>query len=374
MQGPFPTFKPAVSEKRDYYSVLGVARDVEAGDLKRAYRKLAVQYHPDRNPGDHTAEANFKEAAEAYEVLSDAEKRALYDRYGHEGLQRGGFGGFRDASDVFSAFSDIFGDLFGGGGRSSAGADIEAEVELTLPEAATGATKEVVYRRRAVCTECGGSGAEKGTAAETCPQCRGRGQVVHQQGFLMITSTCQRCGGEGRVVRHPCHLCEGSGMVLVEDRLQVSIPAGVEDGSTLRIGGRGEVSPRGGRPGNLYVAIRVEADPRFERDGADLHTEVLISFAQAALGAEVQVPTLSGDQALDVPRGTQPGDTIVLRGKGLPHLRQRGQGDLVVHLRVVVPTELSAEQEQRLRAYAEVAGGAPATPPKKKGLFNRRKR
>jgi molecular chaperone DnaJ len=374
MQGPFPTFKPAVSEKRDYYAVLGVARDVDAGELKRAYRKLAVQYHPDRNPGDHTAEANFKEAAEAYEVLSDQEKRALYDRFGHEGLQRGGFGGFRDASDVFSAFSDIFGDLFGGGGRSSAGADIEAEVELTLAEAATGANKEVVYRRRAVCTECGGSGAEKGTTAETCPQCRGRGQVVHQQGFLMITSTCSRCGGEGRVVRHPCRVCEGSGLVLVEDRLQVSIPAGVEDGSTLRIGGRGEVSPRGGRAGNLYVAIRVEADPRFERDGADLHTEVVISFAQAALGAEVAVPTLAGDQQLEVPRGTQPGDTIVLRGKGLPHLRQRGQGDLIAHLRVVVPTELSAEQEERLRAYAQVAGEAPATPPKKKGLFNRRKR
>jgi molecular chaperone DnaJ len=198
--------------------------------------------------------------------------------------------------------------------------------------------------------------------------------VVHQQGFLMITSTCQRCGGEGRVVRHPCRTCEGSGMVLVEDRLQVSIPAGVEDGSTLRIGGRGEVSPRGGRPGNLYVAIRVEADPRFERDGADLHAEVPISFAQAALGAEVKVPTLSVDQDLEIPRGTQPGDTIVLRGKGLPHLRQRGHGDLIVHLRVVVPTDLNAEQEERLRAYADVAGQAPATPPKKKGLFNRRKR
>jgi molecular chaperone DnaJ len=374
MPGPFPTFKPAVSEKRDYYAVLGVPREADAGELKRAYRKLAVQYHPDRNPGNHTAEASFKEAAEAYEVLSDPEKRALYDRYGHEGLQRGGFGGFRDVSDVFSAFSDIFGDLFGGGGRSAVGADIEAEVELTLAEAATGATKEIVFRRRAVCTECGGSGAETGTSAETCPQCRGRGQVVHQQGFLMITSTCQRCGGEGRVVRHPCKQCEGSGMVLVEDRLQVSIPAGVEDGSTLRIGGRGEVSPRGGRAGNLYVAIRIEADPRFERDGADLHTEVPISFAQAALGSEVKVPTLAGEQLLEIPAGTQPGETIVLRGKGLPHLRQRGQGDLVVHLRVVVPTELSAEQEERLRAYAEVAGEAPATPPKKKGLFNRRKR
>jgi molecular chaperone DnaJ len=377
MQGPFPTFKPAVSEKRDYYAVLGVERNVDTAELKRAYRKLAVQYHPDRNPGDHEAEGRFKEAAEAYEVLSDPEKRALYDRYGHEGLQRGGFGGFRDVNDVFSAFSDIFGDLFGGGGRTATGADIETQVELTLEEAATGANKEVVFRRRAVCTECGGSGAETGTSAETCPQCRGRGQVIHQQGFLMITSTCSRCGGEGRVVRHPCKVCEGSGLVLVEDRLQVSIPAGVEDGSTLRLGGRGEVSPRGGRAGNLYVAIRVLPDARFERDGADLHAEVTISFAQAVLGGRVKVPTLAGEQELEVERGTQPGDTLVLRGKGLPHLRQRGQGDLIVHLRLVVPSELTAEQEQRLRAYAEIAGDAPANPPgakKKKGLFNRNKR
>ena len=364
-----------MSDKRDYYAVLGVNRDAEAGDVKRAYRKLAVQYHPDRNPGDHQAEARFKEAAEAYEVLSDPEKRTLYDRYGHEGLQRGGFGGFRDVSDVFSAFSDIFGDIFGGGGgRSAVGADIETQIELTLEEAATGANKEVVFRRRAVCTECGGSGAEKGTAPETCPQCRGRGQVIDSQGFLMITSTCQRCGGEGRVVRHPCSTCEGSGLVLVEDRLQVSIPAGVEDGSTLRLGGRGEVSPRGGRTGNLYVSIRVLPDPRFERDGADLHAEVDITFAQAALGASVQVPTLAGNHEIEIERGTQPGDTVVLSGKGLPHLRERGHGDLIAHLRLVVPTDLSDDQEELLRAYAAAADEVPSSPPKKRGIFSGRKK
>jgi molecular chaperone DnaJ len=366
-----------VSEKRDFYAVLGVARGADSADLKRAYRKLAVQYHPDRNPGDHASEAAFKEAAEAYEVLSDPEKRALYDRYGHEGLQRGGGAGFRDVNDIFSAFSDIFGDIFGGGGmggRGGAGADIEAQVELSLEEAAAGATKEVRFRRRAVCDECGGSGAEKGTAPETCPQCRGRGQVVHSQGFLMITTTCNRCGGDGRVVRHPCATCDGSGMVLVEDRLQVSIPAGVEDGATLRLAGRGEASQRGGRAGNLYVGIRVVADPRFERDGADLHTEVEISFAQAALGDRVKVPTLAGELEVDVDRGTQPGETLVLEGRGLPHLRSRDKGDLVVHFRVSVPEELSEEQEQRLRAFAEVMGTTPANPDKKRGLFGRRKR
>ncbi len=281
----------------------GVPQDVESADLKKAYRKLAVQFHPDRNPNDKDAEGRFKEAAEAYQVLCDPEKRALYDRFGHAGPERGGVGGFRDVGDVFSAFSDIFGDLFGGTRGPAAGADIETAIELTLKEAATGVTREVRYRRQATCDECRGSGAAPGTEPETCPQCRGRGQVVHSQGFLMITTTCARCRGEGKVIRKVCTGCEGSGMVLVEDRLSVSIPAGVEDGATLRIGGRGQVSPRGGRPGNLYVGIHVAADPRFERDGADLHTEVNITFAQAALGSRVSVPTLTESQDIEVGRG-----------------------------------------------------------------------
>jgi molecular chaperone DnaJ len=364
-----------VSEKRDYYEVLGVAQDVDSAELKRAYRKLAVQYHPDRNQGDKDAEGRFKEAAEAYQVLSDPEKRALYDRYGHAGPERSGFGGFRDAGDVFSAFSDIFGDLFGGARGPAAGADIETAVELSLQEAATGVTREVRYRRQTGCEECRGSGAAPGTQPETCPQCRGRGQVVHSQGFLMITTTCSRCRGEGKVIRKVCPSCEGSGMVLVEDRLSVSIPAGVEDGATLRIGGRGQISPRGGRPGNLYVGIHVTPDPRFERDGADLHTEVNVSFAQAALGSSVKVPTLTGEVDVEVERGTQPGDVFTLRGRGLPRLRERGQGDLHVHFSLVVPKNLSPEQEARLRAFAELDENAPAEPPRpRSGLFGRRKK
>jgi molecular chaperone DnaJ len=362
-----------VSEKRDYYEVLGVPREADSAELKKAYRKLAVQFHPDRNPGDNEAEARFKEAAEAYQVLADPEKRALYDRFGHAGPERGGF---RDVGDVFSAFSDIFGDLFGGGMRGPGpGADIETSVELSLQEAATGVTREVRYRRQASCEECHGSGAEPGTSPETCPQCRGRGQVVHSQGFLMITTTCSRCRGEGKVIRKVCPACEGSGMVLVEDRLSVSIPAGVEDGATLRVGGRGQVSPRGGRPGNLYVGIHVTPDPRFERDGADLHTEVTLSFAQAALGSRIKVPTLTDEEEIPVARGTQPGDIVTLRGRGLPRLRERGQGDLHVHLAVAVPRTLTAEQETRLRAFAELDENAPPDPPRpRSGLFGRRKR
>jgi molecular chaperone DnaJ len=364
-----------VSEKRDYYEVLGVARDADSAELKKAYRKLAVKFHPDRNSGDKDAENRFKEAAEAYQVLSDPDRRALYDRYGHDAPSASGFGGFRDVGDVFSAFSDIFGDLFGGGRGPAAGADIETAIELSLEESATGVTREVRYRRQASCDDCRGSGAAPGTSPETCPQCRGRGQVIHSQGFLMITTTCSRCRGEGKVIRDVCPSCEGSGLVLVEDRLSVSIPAGVEDGATLRVGGRGQVSPRGGRPGNLYVAIHVKPDPRFERDGADLHAEVTVSFAQAALGGTVTVPTLTGNQEIEVERGTQPGDTVVLRGRGLPRLRERGQGDLHVHFRLLVPRELTEEQEARLRAFAELDQSAPTEPPEaKRGLFGRRRK
>jgi molecular chaperone DnaJ len=359
-----------VSDKRDYYEVLGVSRQTDAAELKRAYRKLAVEHHPDRNPNNPEAEAKFKEAAEAYAILSDPEKRASYDRFGHAGPQRG----FSDVGDIFSAFSDIFGDIFGGGGGRGAGQDLEAEVELTLLEAARGATKEVRVQRQAPCDTCGGSGAGEGSTPETCPQCRGRGQVVHAQGFLMITTTCPRCRGAGRIIRKPCGTCEGSGVGAVEDRLQVTIPGGVENGSTLRLSGRGEAGPRGGRPGHLYVHVRVADDPRFERDGADLHTEVSLSFPQAALGTRVKVPTLDGEQELDVARGTQPGETAILRGLGLPHLRERGQGDLVVHFRVVVPADLSREQEEHLRAFAAAGGEAVPEGRTKRGFFGRKRR
>lgn len=372
------TLSPLVSVKRDYYEVLGVARDADGTLIKKAYRKLAVELHPDRNPDNKSAEEQFKEASEAYQVLSDPEKRALYDRFGHEGPRGSGFSGFSDVSDVFSAFGDIFGDLFGGagGGRRrggpTRGADVESEVEITLLEAASGVEKQVKVDRHVRCSECGGTGAAKGTTPERCTTCRGAGQVVHQQGFLMIQSTCPSCRGQGQVVRDPCKVCRASGLETKSETLTVNIPAGVDDGSTLRLAGRGEESSRGGQPGNLYIHIRVKADPRFERDGANLHTRLDVSFPQAALGAALVVPTLEGESEVDLPAGTQPGEVLVLRGLGLPNLRGGSRGDLAVHVNLVVPTKLDKEQEQHLRAFAEAGGDKVKG--EKTGLFGRRKK
>jgi molecular chaperone DnaJ len=388
-----------VAEKRDYYEVLGVSRSVEAVELKAAYRRLAMQFHPDRNPDDHEAEAKFKEASEAYQVLSDAEQRARYDRFGHDAVKMGGgfHPGFSDLGDVFGAFSDIFGDMFNqgrGGGRGQVrGADIETQLTITLLEAARGVNKDVKVRRRAACETCGGSGAAPGSAPETCRQCGGRGQVMHSQGFLRIATTCPICRGEGKVIRKPCPACDGNGFGYQEDNLKIGIPAGVEDGATLRMVGRGEVPPDG-RPGNLYVALHVEPDPRFERDGADLHTEVTVSFPQATLGDRVNVPVLTDDAhaeadadgsdadakteaspaqvEIDITPGTQPGDTVVLRGRGLPRVDGRGTGNLVVHVRLVVPSTLSADEEQHLRAYA--AAGGQRVNPERGGFFKRKKK
>jgi molecular chaperone DnaJ len=363
-----------VSEKKDYYEVLGVRRDADAGELKRAYRKLAMELHPDRNPGNHEAEGRFKEASEAYQVLSDPEKRQMYDRFGHEAPRMGQ--GFGDVGDIFSAFGDIFGDIFGqrGGGRRgpARGADLETSIVLTLNEAAAGVKKEVEVARRVACHTCKGSGAAPGTEPEVCQQCGGRGQVMHSQGFLMIQTTCPVCRGDGRVIRKACPTCEGLGYEKQDERLQVTIPAGVEDGSTLRLAGRGEAGARGGTTGNLYVVIRVEEDERFERNGADLHTEVEVSFPQLALGARIAVPTLEEDDEVDVRPGSQPGDTVALRGRGMPSLEGRGHGDIVVHLKLVVPRTLSADEERHLRAYAEAGGESVA--PEKTGLFGRKKK
>jgi molecular chaperone DnaJ len=369
-----------VIDKRDYYEVLGVARSADAPELKKAYRKLALELHPDRNPGNKEAEARFKEASEAYQVLSDSEKRALYDRFGHAGARGAGFsGGFTNVGDIFSAFSDIFGDIFAGSGgptRSPGrGADLETQVDLTLAEVATGVTKELKIPRRTPCQICRGTGAAAGSKRERCAQCRGRGQVVHSQGFLMISTACPNCRGEGEIVKNPCEPCEGSGVQIVEEKLQVAIPKGVDDGSTLRLAGRGEAAQRGGHVGNLYVVIRVLPDSRFERDGPDLHTEAAISFPQAALGDTIQIETLDGPADANIPGGTQPGEAIVLRGKGLPKLQDRGTGDLIIHLRVVVPTQLTLEQEEHLRAYA-ASGGEKIDPPHadRSGFFSRRRK
>jgi len=369
--------KSAVSERRDYYEVLGVDRGVDAGELKRAYRKLAMELHPDRNPGDAVSESKFKEASEAYQVLSDPEKRARYDRFGHAGPAAGFGGGFHDVHDIFSAFGDIFGDIFGGGrpggGRAATrGSDIEVRLTMTLEEAFAGADKEVKVLRRARCAKCGGTGAAAGSSPETCQHCGGRGQVMHSQGFLMISTTCPVCRGEGRVIRKPCGTCDGSGLETQEDALQVSIPAGIEDGSTLRLVGRGEAAPQGGHAGNLYVILRVKPDERFERDGANLHTEVAVSFPQLVLGDTVEVPTLDGEGAIEVPPGTQPGETVALRGRGMPRIDGRGRGDIVAHLKLVVPASLSDEEEAHLRAYA--ASGGQRVSPDRGGFFKRKKK
>lgn len=368
-------FRP-VSVKRDYYEVLGVSRDADGTIIKKAYRKLAVEFHPDRNPDNQQAEESFKEASEAYQVLSDGEKRVLYDKFGHDGPRSAGNAGFSDVSDVFSAFGDIFGDIFGGGGgrrRGPArGADLETEVHLTLLEAATGVEKEITVDRHARCGTCEGTGAAKGSSPERCGTCRGQGQVMHQQGFLMIQSTCPSCRGAGTMIKDPCKTCRGTGLETKSETLKVSVPAGVDDGSTLRLAGRGEEAPRGGQAGNLYVHIRVKADPRFERDGAHLHTRLEVSFPQATLGAMLVVPTLEGESEMEMPAGTQPGEVIVLRGHGLPHLRGGGKGDLAVHIKLTVPTKLNKDQEQHLRAFAE-AGGEQVKG-EKQGLFGRRKK
>jgi molecular chaperone DnaJ len=296
----------------------------------------------------------------------------MYDRFGHDAPRMGQ--GFGDVGDIFSAFSDIFGDIFGGrvGRRGPGrGADLETTVSMTLVEAAHGVKKDVKVVRRAACGTCKGTGAAPGTEPEICQQCGGRGQVMHSQGFLMIQTTCPVCRGDGRVIRKPCPTCDGSGFERQEETLQVTIPAGVEDGSTLRLAGRGEAGPRGGAPGNLYVILSIEEDERFERDGADLHTEVAVSFPQLALGATVQVPTLTGETELDIKAGAQPGDTVTLRGLGMPSL-EGGKGHLVAHLKLVVPRQMSKEEEQALRAYAE-AGGAKVAP-EKTGIFGRKKK
>jgi molecular chaperone DnaJ len=368
-----------VSTKRDYYEVLGVSREADSGELKRTYRKLALELHPDRNPGDAEAEARFKEASEAYQILSDPEKRALYDRFGHDGPRGGGFGGgFSNMGDIFSAFGDIFGDIFGmGGGGSrgpSRGSDVETHVELTLAEVAQGASKDVHIRRRVACKDCGGTGAAPGQTRERCGQCRGRGQVMHQQGFLMISTTCPACRGQGEIVRKPCGGCKGSGLTVAEETLQVSIPPGVEDGSTLRLSGRGEASPNGGSAGHLYVVLHVLEDQRFERDGADLHTLIPISFPQAALGASLTVQTVEGEAEVVIPAGCQPGDTITLRGKGLPRLQAKGIGDLVVHVKLMVPKTLNEEQAKALRDFAQAGGDIVESPSEKHGFWRRKKR
>ena len=367
-----------MSAKPDYYEVLGVSRESDASEIKRAYRKAAMKYHPDRNPGDATAEERFKESAEAFEVLNDPEKRRLYDQFGHEGPSRAGFSGFSGSDEIFSHFGDLFSDLFGNLGFGSRraggpqrGADIKVDLEVSIQEVLAGAERDITVPRREHCTTCGGNGCEPGHSPQSCQQCGGRGQVVHRQGFFTLQTTCPVCRGEGTIITHPCGGCSGTGSVQKETTLTVNVPAGVDDGQTLRIQGRGQPGTRGGPPGNLYVVLRVEQDPRFVRDEFDVHSKLQISMYQAALGCKATVDTLEGTSELELEPGVQPGDTVLLRGRGIPRLGggARGRrGDHHVHVEVVVPEDLSAEEVESLAALAEARGETVGQP--KTGLFS----
>ena len=350
--------------KRDYYEILGVARNASDTEIKSAYRKLAIQYHPDKNPDNKEAEEKFKEAAEAYAVLSDAQKRAAYDRFGHSGVGSGagpgagGFNpGFSNIEDIFDLFG--FGDMFGGagrGGRSSAqrGADLRYDLEISLEEAATGKEQKLDIPRLEKCDECDGRGAEKGTEPETCITCNGSGQTRYQQGFFSVMRTCPNCGGKGQIIKTPCKKCRGAGRVEKEKTLEIKIPAGVETGSRLRISGEGEAGTNGGPTGDLYVVIHVAEHETFERQGANLYASVPISFAQAALGAEIQVKTLDGEESLKIPAGTQTGTVFRVKNQGMPVLGGRGKGDLFVAVTLVTPKTLTKEQRKLLEQLAEI--------------------
>jgi len=367
--------------RRDYYEVLGVGREASEQEIKSAYRKLALKYHPDRNPGDHEAEDRFKEAAEAYGVLGDAEKRRRYDTYGHSAVSGpGGAAGFDPT--IFSDFGDILGDLFGFGdifgrrprGGPRRGADLRYDLRLSFEEAAFGTETNLRIPRSERCDACGGSGSAPGTAPTTCPDCQGRGQVRFQQGPFTVARTCGRCGGAGQVVTSPCEKCRGEGAVRIERKLQLKIPPGVDTDSQLRIAGEGEPGAAGGPSGDLYVVIHVEAHDFFKRDGAHLFCELPISFAQAALGARVEVPTLGGEATrLSIPEGTQSGTTLRLKGHGVPQLGTDRRGDLHVTVRVVVPRRLDSEQRKAVQALAEVLPAPAADEKDERSLFERLK-
>ncbi|MCA9237915.1 MAG: molecular chaperone DnaJ [Planctomycetales bacterium] len=343
---------------RDYYEILGVDRNADGTTIASAYRKLAVRYHPDKNPGDEEAIGRFKEASEAFEVLNDAEKRARYDRFGHAGVNgSGGGAGFADVEDIFGAFGDLFGDLFGGRGRSRRvrkGRDVRCEATLTLEEAAVGVTKTVKFKRHEQCHECEGTGAAPGSKRETCSYCGGHGQVIQQAGIVRMQTTCPACHGEGSSVTEPCRDCRGQGRTLHTAEAEVQIPAGIDDGMQIRITGEGEPSPNGGPPGDCYCVIHVKQHELFEREGQHLIFRMPITFSQAALGARVEVPTLGGRAEIDVKPGTQSGDVFRLRGKGLPDPRHSGRGDLHVQVTIDVPKKLSPEEETLLRQLAEL--------------------
>lgn len=355
-----------MATKVDYYEVLGVERSASQGDISRAYRKLAIKYHPDSNPGDDEAITRFKQAAEAYEVLNDPEKRTRYDQFGHAGVEGGQRANFHDVEDIMEAFGDIFGggifsDIFGGRGggarggrrRVRKGADIQVRVTLDLEEAATGVERDIQVDRRIACGTCHGSGAKPGSQPETCSRCGGAGQVVQQAGILRVQTTCPSCGGQGTIITDPCPDCRGNGFNTKRVNMHVAIPAGVDEGMRVRLAGEGQPSPDGGPPGDCYCHISIRKHKLFEREGDHLILKMPITYTQAVLGAEIEVPTLNGPTTLTVPAGSPSSEVFKLRGKGMPDPHRRGHGDLYVQTYIEVPKKLDPKQEELLRDLAE---------------------
>ena len=368
--------------EQDFYELLGVDRQVSEGDLKKAYRKLAMKYHPDRNQGDAEAEAKFKEISQAYDILSDEEKRDAYDRFGHAAFQ-GGAGGGGFEGGFGSSFADVFDDLFGefmggGGGRqqrggNNRGADLRYNMDITLEEAFNGKAAKITIPTTSVCDGCEGTGAEAGSQPSTCATCQGHGKVRAQSGFFTIERTCPNCGGVGRVIAHPCKSCSGAGRVEKDKTLSVNIPKGVEDGTRIRLSGEGEAGLRGGPPGDLYIFLSLLAHEVFQRDGANIYCRVPIAMTTAALGGDIDVPTLDGGRvAVSLPDGTQTGRQFRLRGKGMPHMRGRGQGDMYVQTMVETPVNLSKEQRDLLAQF-QASLGDGGTSPESEGFFKKAK-
>ena len=368
--------------KRDCYEVLGVERTADADEVKKAYRRLALKYHPDKNAGDKTAEEKFKELGEAYEIMSDPQKRALYDEHGHAAFDRraGAYGGgaFHDPFEIFREVfggGGIFEDLFGGGRsdptQPQRGNDLRYDMEITFEEAAHGCEKELTLTKPEPCEVCQGSGAEVGSRIRTCPSCGGRGQVINSRGIFSIAQTCPHCQGTGRVLEKPCRACRGEGRRERSSKIKLRIPAGVDTGSRLRSAGNGEAGFRGGPPGDLYVVLHVKAHAIFQRDGDDLLCEVPVSFVQAALGAEIEVPALDGAATVKIPPGTQPGTMFRLKSKGIKNVQGYGRGDLHVRINVEVPTQLSSAQRAKLEEFAALCNGKES--PMSQGFFEKAK-
>ncbi|MFP6771251.1 MAG: molecular chaperone DnaJ [Alphaproteobacteria bacterium] len=365
--------------EQDFYDILGVDRQASQGDLKKAYRKLAMQFHPDRNQGDAGAEAKFKEVSEAYDILSDDEKREAYDRFGHAAFQNGGGGAGFDGN-FGSSFADVFDDLFGefmGGGRqrrggNTRGADLRYNMDITLEDAYAGKAAKITIPTTSACDGCGGTGAEAGSQPSTCATCQGHGKVRAQSGFFTVERTCPNCGGVGKVITSPCGNCGGAGRIEKDKTLSVNIPSGVEDGTRIRLSGEGEAGLRGGPAGDLYIFLSLQAHEVFQRDGANIYCRVPIAMTTAALGGDIDVPTLDGGLvSVSLPEGTQTGRQFRLRGKGMPHMRGRGQGDMYVQTMVETPVNLSGEQRELLAQFQASLGGG--TSPESEGFFKKAK-